>query len=501
MKKATPAEGSPAFLPLLIIAATALAFLPSLGLARWFLDDKDASSFAGVVLLMVILQLIFFFAKESQPSRDWRGWAAALVFFLLGASIFLFLPFELSLGFWYFRMDLLALALFLAGALALLFGADGLWRMRFLPIYSLLAWPLLTLPVIRFEPQLATLTADFVQLVASALGLAISRAPGNLFTSLASEVPIIIAPACVALAAILGFAAFILPFAYHLRGEPGRKLTWLFLGVLLIELLNLLRIAAVVLLWNYSGINQALQFFYSASGTVLFNISMIAMLLVIPKFGLSLPQLRGVSIFREGLKASLAKEMQALRAELPSLVLPVIALALATAAFYVLDSRMVDYSWLAKFSGQDFSAVQANPAELPYPDDWEFLASDTGFSEQFIVSTFIFERPDGTQVRAQVLSSSNFSALSFSAEDKLRSEGFTIAREGREGIGKGIIGKTISYSKEGMHYSTFCWTQPATLSGKNTYAAFLFTVGDDENLSRAASLPPIAREFQKRLGS
>lgn len=499
MKKEAP-QGPVFLLIVILILAAVLAFLPSLSLTKWFIDDKDASSFSGVVLLMALLQFIFFFTGSAKPARDWRGWAAAAAFFILAASVFIFLPPELSLGFWYLRMDYLALSLFLAGALSLLFGAGALWGMRFLPIYLLLAWPLITLLLTGLEPQLTNLTADFVQLLASLLGMAVARGPGNVFTTPASDIPIIIAPACAALAAILGFASFILPFAYHLRGGLKARLAWLFSGALLIILLNLARIATVIILWNSSGINEALSFFYSASGTVLFNVAVIIMLLLISKFGLSLPPLRGTSIFREGPWKPLAREFSGLSAALPSLILPLFALALLTIAFYSLDSGAMDtYSWLAKYGGQAFTAAQANPVTLPYPDDWEFLASDTGFSSDLVVTRFIFQAPGGTQLQAMVMSSANRSGLDFDAAAKLRSEGFAIEREWREPIGKGIIGNGVSYSKEGTRFSTFYWTQPASLGGKPTYAAFLFTIGDDAGYSRAAGLAQIARGFRARL--
>ncbi len=502
MKKEAPRGDAAAFLLIFVIAAAALALLPSLFLTKWFIDDKDPSSFAGIVLLMALLQLVFFFTKEATPSIDWRGWAAALVLFALGASVLLFLPFELSLGFWYFRMDMLALSFFLAGALALLFGAEALWRMRFLPIYSLLAWPVIALPLIWLEPHLTSFTADFLQFFASTFGLAITRGAGNVFTTPASEIPIIIAPACAALAAILGFAAFVLPFAYHLRGKLNKRVTWLALGVVLVGLLNLARIAIVALLWSYFGLTSAVSFFYNFSGTMLFNISVLAVLLLIPVFGLSFPPLRGASVFREGIHASFSKSIRSLRASAKMLAPPILALVILTAGFYLLDSSvMVNYSWLENFGGQQFSTVQANPDELPYPDDWDFIASDTGFSANYTVSRFIFEMPDGSQVQAMAFSSSNSSALSFSAEDKLRSEGYTLQRETLTPIGYGITGRGVSYYKNGTYYSTFYWTQPAVFGGSPTYAAFLFTMGDDENYSHASSLLPIAREFRRRLNT
>ena len=91
-----------AFVALLLIAC-AFAFSHSLESVKWYVDDKDPQSYAGIVLLMVAIQLIFFFAGGLKLQPDLKGAAAGVACFLLAAAVFVVLPQELSLNFWFFR--------------------------------------------------------------------------------------------------------------------------------------------------------------------------------------------------------------------------------------------------------------------------------------------------------------------------------------------------------------------------------------------------------------
>jgi hypothetical protein len=60
---------------------------------------------------------------------------------LVGAlAIVLLLPTRLSLFFWFWRLDLLSIPLFVAGAIALLFGIRAFWRWRLVTVSLFLMW-------------------------------------------------------------------------------------------------------------------------------------------------------------------------------------------------------------------------------------------------------------------------------------------------------------------------------------------------------------------------
>ena len=492
-------SGAPAvFLLLSIALLTAIVFSTSLLNLRWFLDDKDPSSFIAVVLLMLVVQLVFFYKDEVEPAPDVAGYVAAAVLFLLGAAIFLLLPDLMSIRFWHLRMDMLVLTLFFAGSVAAVFGGRGAWALRFPLVYLLLAWPLVTLPLVSLEPALTDATADYVEWVTGLFGLAISREPGNLFASLTSEIPIIIAPACVALAALLGFGAFMLPFAYLFKGDLKRRLLWLAAGMALIEALNLARIGIIILVWYYYGLSSAIQVFHGTSGNVLFNLSVIVMLLAFPRFGLMLPKLRGTELIAGGRKG-VERAIRELRTTPAAALLSLALLVLPAAGFWTLEQRMGDYLWLRQFEGQEFVAVQADVASMPFPEEWEVLGTQIGFSEELVVTRVVFEDEGGRQWQFMFFSSNNQSALGFSAEEKLVQEGYSIDKAERELLGRSLVAGVVGYHKGESYYSTVYWAQPVVVGGRNTYGAFLFTIGDDANFSGREELVRTAKEFARRL--
>ena len=482
----------------LLLIASCLAFYSSFAQTKWYLDDSEPLSYVGVALLMLAVQVIFFNLR-LKASPDVLGVAAALVLYAAAAFVFLLLPSQLSIAFWLYRMDLLAFALFFSASAFLLFGSRGALQIPFTLLYAFLAWPVVMLPLAMLEPYLTTFTGDVVQLLTQALGMAIQREPGNLFRSLTTAIPIIILPQCVALSAVLGFITFLLPFAYFLEGKARRKLAWLVFGVVLILLLNLLRIMAVIVVWNYQGITNAVTLFNTTSGNVIFNVALLICLLLFGFFGLGLPRLRGATLFSARLASQIGKARRELLSASPSIIAAVILLAAAALAFNSLDSQVNSYSWLSEFSGKQFVALQANPSDLPIPDDWDMLASESGFADTLTTTRIIFAQPSSEQVQVAVYSSGDKSALNFRAEDELVKENYTVSEASDQYLAFGVSGRLISYSKNGAQYTSICWTQPAHLGEKYTYAAFIITVGDDSSHSHRQFLIALAEDFVRRI--
>lgn len=481
-------EGRATELLLLLTAAlaAAIAFYPSLALTEWGLDDADPLSYAAVVPLMLAIQIVFFDAGAvARP--DWKGVLAATLLFLASAAVMLLAPSAFSLGFWFYRFDFLSLALFFTGGVILLFGWEGVRPLKFMLAYSFLAWPAIFLPLTWLGPFLLSATAAIVQAVTVLLGLAVSREPGNIFTSLTSEVPVIIAPQCVALAAFLGFIAFMLPLAYFSVGKAKGKAAWLMGGALAVMLLNVLRITGVILVWYHQGISDAVAVFHSVSGNVMFNAAILLALLVMPKFGLSLPLLRGAPLIREGTRA-LGKWGAELRSRLPAFAALFFALALSAYAFRGLDSRIGEYSWLASFEGKTFTAFQVASGSLPMPEGWELAGSEVGNGEGVFVTRAVFESANRSQAQLVFYSSGSSDALSLSPAAKLAEENYSISSSGRAALGNGIYAGILHYSRNGTKFTSVHWAQPAKDSGRYTYATIILTSAGDFGEARDAEL-------------
>jgi hypothetical protein len=205
-------------------------------------------------------------------------WIIGLPLLLAALVIVVLLPAHFSLFFWLWRLDLLSLPVFVAGAVSLVFGLRALWRFR-IPIgFLALTWPL---------PQSGL----------AAIGLSLISASSQAGLALAVQVFPMIRPATAAAALLppdtqlqvipVGFAeaatnfvaAFViaaLAVLFLIRGSWPRKLTWLASGTALTWLLIL-----GALLINGSA-PSPFSLTLSIGG-------LVVMVLALPAFGLPSP--------------------------------------------------------------------------------------------------------------------------------------------------------------------------------------------------------------------
>jgi len=128
------------------LGATAIAFKASLlSLASGFPGHLALGALALVPLFALLLAVeIAVRGKRPEPNIHDRYLDYILGLALLGgatAAMWL-LPGTMSIFFWSWRLDLVWLPFFAAGALTLLCGTRALWRYRVPVIFLFLAWPL-----------------------------------------------------------------------------------------------------------------------------------------------------------------------------------------------------------------------------------------------------------------------------------------------------------------------------------------------------------------------
>jgi hypothetical protein len=128
------------------VVATGIAFQASLrSLAAGFPGHLALGGLGAVPLIALLLALgIAIRRHPPEPDIHDRYLDYILGLGLLGAATaaMWFLPGSMSIFFWSWRLDLVWLPVFAAGAIALLCGARALWRYRAPIVFLLLAWPL-----------------------------------------------------------------------------------------------------------------------------------------------------------------------------------------------------------------------------------------------------------------------------------------------------------------------------------------------------------------------
>src|SRR5581483_4547991 len=100
----------------------------------------------------------------------------AFPFLLLLAVLLVWLPVRLSYFYWVYRLDLLAVPLFLAAAVVLLFGLPALWRARAAFAVFVLGWPPVLDWLVRLlATPLATAQGAIVAFLLSPFALGVHR--------------------------------------------------------------------------------------------------------------------------------------------------------------------------------------------------------------------------------------------------------------------------------------------------------------------------------------
>jgi len=101
-------------------------------------------AYLGLVPL-VALFLVVVYTLAPKPDLDihdrYIDYIIGVPLLLVALAIVVVVPIRLSTFFWLWRLDLISLPIFAAGAVALAFGVRALWRIRAPLGFLLLAWP------------------------------------------------------------------------------------------------------------------------------------------------------------------------------------------------------------------------------------------------------------------------------------------------------------------------------------------------------------------------
>lgn len=202
----------------------------------------------------------------------------------------LVLPVRLSTMFWYWRVDLLTMPIFIAGVVTLLFGVRTLWRIRAAILFLLLAWPYpYTELISRFLDTFTDITIWGIRTLTQAFPVA-DALPGsdNSLFRINADQPfdVQIASACSGANGLVGFTLVGVAFLLSVKGPRAAKISWLVAGAFLTWLTNLVRIMAVLGAGRAWGESFAIDGLHPYIGLVIFSLTVLFMVSLLPKFGL-----------------------------------------------------------------------------------------------------------------------------------------------------------------------------------------------------------------------
>jgi len=279
-----------------VTAAVAVGYYYSLAtLIRGLALDTPLAYLGLVPFIALALIVVRGLAPRSEPEIHDRhvDYIVGTPLLLLALAVVLILPIHESTFFWLWRLDLLSLPFFVAGAVCIVFGLRALWRLRFPVAFLFLAWPL------PFSTVLTGVLDGFTTMTTRSLTLITQLVPiaqpaagydGSVFAVNhdGQSFVVAVASACSGVNGVVGFLLIGLAFGFLVHGSLIPKSIWLVGGMLLVWVLNVARILLVFAVGRQWGEAVAIDWIHPVVGLVFFNLGVLAMLLAMPLFRLDI---------------------------------------------------------------------------------------------------------------------------------------------------------------------------------------------------------------------
>ena len=466
----------------LVAALCAVAYNFSLSTLLRDLTVQTPLAYLGLVpIIALVVCLVRYLDGDDLDIHDrYLDYIVGLPLLALALAVVLFVPARYSTFFWLWRVDLISLPIFAAGAVALGLGARTLWRLKLPLLFLLLAWP----PpwVFLVQHLLSGFTSETLAIVRAILQLLPVAAPvaggdGSLFAVVHAgrSFTLSVSPVCAGANGLVAFAVVGLALMLIVRGPLGGRLLWLGTGLLLTWVLGLVRVISILLAGALWGEAFAMDVLHPLIGLVIFNLGVIVLLAVLGWFGLR-PR---VFKWREATTRLGVRGRAVSRAGLGLAIAAAISVVVAAA-----DAHLHDFQLLADDLGAPRMAPLALTASFvpgwvmthttSYPWARLYFGSDASwqryqFSWQSASPAELAPLSSGP-ITLDLISTSELESLSrYGIESCYLVHGYRVAALRRVDLGGGLIGHAISYHAVGSgDWTSIYWEWPVrTATGQH----------------------------------
>ncbi len=453
---------------------------------------------------------------------------------MVGAmAVNLFMPSQLSSLYWLWRIDLLTLPLFVAGAVSILFGIRTLWRQKIAIAYLLLAWPY------PYSVVLSGFLDTFTNFTVSALDATLKVIPvaspissqgSSLFSvsHAGRTFPVSVVSACSGINSTVGFLLVGSAFGAVVRGNRLSKFAWLVFGMFLLWVFNLARILFVFWSGGMWGEHIAMDDIHPYLGVVTFSTGVILMMFLVRPFGLemfgSLParQVRRVAVgpmprdlgtkqtvlgqyefldttyVSGGLQNSESTVQETIMsiggesgksnennrgpAAVPKIIIALAVVIIASLVVGVSDYGLRTFNLVADASGEPkllgFTAAQVAPKGWQPHFTAEYDWAKSLFGSTSTWRRYVFSDTKGTgtinapiAVTADVIDAPTLSGFSaYGIEACYQFHGYTLKDVSQVSLGGGVEGQSMSFATTtGSDWSIVYWIIPVRLNGSTQY--------------------------------
>lgn len=424
---------------------------------------------------------------EESPIQDRQlDWIVGLGFLAATGAILVLAPRPESSGFWLARIDLLTLPLFVAGLVSLLYGVRSVWALRLPILFLLLAWPIpFTLVLSATSGVLTELTAKIVAVLTRIIPVA-RPAVGDETLLLVGSGPDIfgvnIGSACSGVNSFVGFLLLGAATLYLVRGSAARRVAWLATGLVLTLSLNITRIMAILAVGRAFGQDAALDVLHPIAGLIVFNLGVLIMLVLAPRFGL---RLIGRSDRARSTDEARPHPVPQLRSAF------VVALAIAV-VFGVTNAAYARYESIS--SGLADARMQSFDIRGAHVPGWEttYIAS-IAQGRQYFGDTSTWDRvvyrpTDAAEITStksvyvDVMTTGDPGTFAAYGLDACYTfHGYNIASVSRVDVGAGVSAQVIDYTNTKSHieWSALWWEWPYQAEdGETRYQRIVIFMAD-----------------------
>jgi exosortase/archaeosortase family protein len=402
------------------------------------------------------------------------------------------LPARMSALFWYYRVDLLSLPIFVAGVVAIIFGCRVLWRQKLAIAFLFLAWPYpyekyglgvlnaFTDSTLFAMDKIAVWTHLATPAVASDNALFSINHHGTTFA-------LSIVSACSGVNSVVGFLLVGSAFAAIVRGPIVRKLLWLIGGMILLWALNIGRITFIFFAGREWGESIAINVFHPFVGLVLFAVGVIVMLLLIRPLGMDIPigsasppASPGRPAPGSGLESPPEAPQRKVTLAVPKVYLAIAAVVVAALLVGVSNVGLTTYNLVAGVAGQAKLAafIQGPVAPQGWAAQYETtyawakpLFGDASIWNRYIMrSNGVGPLHTNATVVADVINTPDLSSFSaYGVEDCYTFHGYALADVTQVSLAGGITGQAMSYTSQQFgSWSIVYWIVPVKMDTGST---------------------------------
>jgi exosortase/archaeosortase family protein len=426
---------------------------------------------------------------------------------LMGAALLVnrLLPAKLSAMFWVWRIDLLTLPFFVAGAVAVIFGVRVLWRQKFAVGFLILAWPYpyttVLLSVLNAFTS-ATLFAMARIVKVTHVARLVGPLDGGVFsvTHHGHSFTLSVVSACSGVSSVVGFLLVGTAFAVTVRGTLIRKALWLAGGMVLLWTINLGRITLIFWSGQQAGEHFAIDILHPFIGLVTFSIGVAIMILFIKPLGLRLDVGRKQPSETEVSRLAIHSKKPEHAVAVPKVYLAVsIVLILATLVGFS-NIELQWYNLVANVAGESklASYIDSPVAPTGWTSRYEttFSWAEPLFGDGSTWNRYqLFSGGDGgdlrakTEVVADVIDTPELETFSaYGVEQCYQFHGYSLANVAQVSLGGGVTGQALSYdSQQYGSWSIVYWIVPVKRGSATVYERVVLYVQNQHGIIAPAT--------------